>query len=149
MAIIYVIGVVTAYLYNRFMVTISQGVLRDIRNEMFEKMEKLPIRYFDTNTHGDIMSRYTNDVDTLRQMLSQSFPHVISASFSVITVFCSMIYLSLPLTVFVVIFTSLTIVVTKKIASRSSKYFLRQQNSLGKVKFSTVCFPIISIYFRR
>ncbi len=133
MAIIYVIGVVTAYLYNRFMVTISQGVLRDIRNEMFEKMEKLPIRYFDTNTHGDIMSRYTNDVDTLRQMLSQSFPHVISASFSVITVFCSMIYLSLPLTVFVVIFTSLTIVVTKKIASRSSKYFLRQQNSLGKV----------------
>lgn len=133
MASVYLLGVVTAYLYNRFMVGISQGVLRDVRNDMFEHMESLPIRYFDTNTHGDIMSRYTNDVDTLRQMLSQSLPHVISASFSVITVFCSMIYLSPLMTGFVVVFTTLTIVITRLIASKSSKYFLRQQDALGKV----------------
>lgn len=133
MACVYIVGIVTAYLYNRMMVVISQGVLRDIRDEMFAKMEQLPIRYFDTHSHGDIMSRYTNDVDTLRQMLSQSLPHMISAAFSVITIFISMLYLSAPLTLFVIVFTSLMVFITRKIASKSSVYFLSQQNSLGKV----------------
>ena len=133
MAVIYIIGIFTAYLYNRLMVVISQGVLRDIRNEMLRKMQKLPIRYFDTNTHGDIMSRYTNDTDTLRQMISQSLPQIISSIFSIIAIFCSMIYLSPLLTGCVIIFTILTILITKWITSKSSKYFLRQQNSLGRV----------------
>lgn len=133
MACVYIVGIVTAYLYNRMMVVISQGVLRDIRDEMFTKMEQLPIGYFDTHSHGDIMSRYTNDVDTLRQMLSQSLPHMISAAFSVITIFISMLYLSAPLTLFVIVFTSLMVFITRKIASKSSTYFLSQQNSLGKV----------------
>lgn len=133
MVVIYAVGVLTGFLYNRIMVVISQGILKDIRDEMFSKMEKLPIKYFDTNTHGDIMSHYTNDADTLRQLLSQSLPHVISATFSVITVFCSMLYLSIPLTCFVIVFTFITILITKKITSQSSKYFLSQQNSLGRV----------------
>ena len=133
MATIYIIGILAAYLYSRLMAVVSQGVLRDIRNEMFMKMEHLPIRYFDTNTHGDIMSHYTNDTDTLRQMLSQSLPQVITSVFSIITIFCSMIYLSPMLTGFVIIFTLLTLVVTKTITSKSAKYFLKQQYALGKV----------------
>ena len=133
MATIYIIGILAAYLYSRLMAIVSQGVLRDIRNEMFMKMERLPIRYFDTNTHGDIMSHYTNDTDTLRQMLSQSLPQVITSVFSIITIFCSMIYLSPMLTGFVIIFTILTLIVTKTITSKSAKYFLKQQYALGKV----------------
>lgn len=133
MAFIYILGILSSYIYNRLMVVIAQGILRDIRNDMFAKMEKLPIRYFDTNTHGDIMSRYTNDTDTLRQMLSQSLPQVISSVFSIVAIFCSMIYLNIYLTIFVVIFTLFTVVITRSIASKSSKYFLKQQNSLGKV----------------
>ena len=133
MATIYIIGILAAYLYSRLMAVVSQGVLRDIRNEMFMKMERLPIRYFDTNTHGDIMSHYTNDTDTLRQMLSQSLPQVITSVFSIITIFCSMIYLSPMLTGFVIIFTLLTLIVTKTITSKSAKYFLKQQYALGKV----------------
>ncbi len=133
MATIYIVGILAAYLYSRLMAVVSQGVLRDIRNEMFMKMEHLPIRYFDTNTHGDIMSHYTNDTDTLRQMLSQSLPQIITSVFSIITIFCSMIYLSPMLTGFVIIFTLLTLVVTKTITSKSAKYFLKQQYALGKV----------------
>ena len=133
MAIIYVIGIVSTYLYNRIMAVISQGVLKDIRDEMFSKMEKLPIRYFDTHAHGDIMSHYTNDTDTLRQMLSQSLPQIIMSAMTVIVIFCGMLYLSPMLTIFVVIFTILTIMVTKTISSKSSKYFIGQQISLGKV----------------
>ena len=133
MATIYIVGILAAYLYSRLMAVVSQGVLRDIRNEMFMKMEHLPIRYFDTNTHGDIMSHYTNDTDTLRQMLSQSLPQVITSIFSIITIFCSMIYLSPMLTGFVIIFTILTLIVTKTITSKSAKYFLKQQYALGKV----------------
>ena len=133
MATIYIVGILAAYLYSRLMAVVSQGVLRDIRNEMFMKMEHLPIRYFDTNTHGDIMSHYTNDTDTLRQMLSQSLPQVITSVFSIITIFCSMIYLSPMLTGFVIIFTLLTLIVTKTITSKSAKYFLKQQYALGKV----------------
>ena len=133
MAVIYIVGIITGYLYSRIMAIIAQGVLRNIRNEMFEKMEKLPIRYFDTHTHGDIMSTYTNDVDTLEQMISQGLPQAISSVISVIAIFCAMIYLSPILTVLVIIFTGITILTTKKIASKSSKYFISQQHSLGKV----------------
>lgn len=133
MAVIYIVGIITGYLYSRIMAVIAQGVLRNIRNEMFEKMEKLPIRYFDTHTHGDIMSTYTNDVDTLEQMISQGLPQMISSVISVVAIFCAMIYLSPILTVLVIIFTGITILTTKKIASKSSKYFISQQHSLGKV----------------
>ena len=133
MAVIYIVGIITGYLYSRIMAVIAQGVLRNIRNEMFEKMEKLPIRYFDTHTHGDIMSTYTNDVDTLEQMISQGLPQAISSVISVIAIFCAMIYLSPILTVLVILFTGITILTTKKIASKSSKYFISQQHSLGKV----------------
>ena len=133
MAVIYIVGIITGYLYSRIMAVIAQGVLRNIRNEMFEKMEKLPIRYFDTHTHGDIMSTYTNDVDTLEQMISQGLPQMISSVISVIAIFCAMIYLSPILTVLVIIFTGITILTTKRIASKSSKYFISQQHSLGKV----------------
>ena len=133
MAVIYIVGIITGYLYSRIMAVIAQGVLRNIRNEMFEKMEKLPIRYFDTHTHGDIMSTYTNDVDTLEQMISQGLPQAISSVISVIAIFCAMIYLSPILTVLVIMFTGITILTTKKIASKSSQYFISQQHSLGKV----------------
>ena len=133
MAGIYIVGIITGYLYSRMMAVLAQGVLRNIRNEMFEKMEKLPIRYFDTHTHGDIMSTYTNDVDTLEQMISQGLPQMISSAISVIAIFCAMIYLSPILTVFVIVFTGFTILITKKIAGKSSKYFISQQHSLGKV----------------
>ena len=133
MAIIYVVGIVTSYLYNRIMIQISQGVLRDIRDEMFEKMEKLPIRYFDTNTHGDIMSHYTNDTDTLRQMIAQSIPQMINSLITIISIIFAMIYLNRILTIFVLLFSIITIVVTRKIGRKSSKYFILRQNSLGKV----------------
>ena len=133
MALIYIIGIASSYLYNRLMAVISQGVLKDIRDEMFSKMEALPIKYFDTHTHGDIMSHYTNDTDTLRQMISQSFPQIISSVISIIAILCAMIYLSPILTILVLVFTVLTIFVTKNIALKSSKYFINQQDSLGKV----------------
>ena len=133
MALIYIIGIASSYLYNRLMAVISQGVLKDIRDEMFSKMEALPIKYFDTHTHGDIMSHYTNDTDTLRQMISQSFPQIISSVISIIAILCAMIYLSPILTILVLVFTLLTIFVTKNIALKSSKYFINQQDSLGKV----------------
>ena len=133
MCIIYAIGLITGFLYNRIMATISQGVLKDIRDDMFVKMEKLPIKYFDTHSHGDIMSHYTNDTDTLRQMVGKGLPQIISSVFSIIAIFCSMIYLSKILTLFVIVFTLLTLLVTKKITSKSSKYFISQQYSLGKV----------------
>lgn len=133
MATLYALGIIAAYLYNRLMSVVAQGVLRDIRDEMFSKMEKLPIKYFDTHTHGEIMSHYTNDTDTLRQMISQSLPQIISSAISVIAIVCAMIYLSPVLTVFVFIFTFFTVYIIRKIASKSSKYFISQQESLGKV----------------
>ena len=133
MATIYVVGILSSYLYSRIMAIIAQGVLKDIRDEMFSKMEKLPIKYFDTHTHGDIMSHYTNDTDTLRQMISQALPHIISSVISIIAIACALIYLSPILTIFVAIFTILTVFMTKKLAGKSSKYFISQQESLGKV----------------
>ena len=133
MAVIYIIGMITAYIYNRVIAIISQGVLKDIRDEMFEKMEKLPISYFDTHSHGDIMSHYTNDTDTLRQMISQSIPQAIVSTVSIITIVFSMLYLSWVLTIFTIIFSITTVIVTKNISARSAKYFINQQKSLGEL----------------
>ena len=133
LAIVYIFGVISSYLYNRLLADVSQGVLKKIRDEMFNNMESFPISYFDTHTHGEIMSRYTNDTDTLRQMISQSLAQVISSGISIIAIIISMLYLSPVLTVFVLIFTAITIYVTQIISKKSSKYYVNQQESLGKV----------------
>ena len=133
MGVIYLIGAAANYLYNRKMAIVSQSVLKDIRNEMFSKMQTFPISYFDTNTHGDIMSHYTNDTDTLRQMISQSLPSLINSIITIVSVFCAMISISIPLTIFTIIFVFIILNVTRAIAGRSSKYFLKQQQSLGTV----------------
>ena len=132
-AIIFLIGIIASFVYNRLMAVIAQGVLRDVRDEMFEKMQSLPIKYFDTHTHGEIMSHYTNDTDTLRQMISQSLPNLISSSVTIISTMASMIFLSLPLSLFVFAFSIMTIFIVKGIAKKSSKYFVSQQESLAKV----------------
>lgn len=98
-ACFYAVGIISTYLYNRIMVNVTQGTLRDMRDDLFEHMQKLPIKYFDTHAHGDIMSVYTNDIDTLRQMISQSIPQVINSGFTIISVFVSMLILNIPLTI--------------------------------------------------
>ena len=133
MGIIYLIGIVSSYLYNRIMAVISQGVLKDIRDEMFEKMETFPIKYFDTNTHGDIMSHYTNDTDTLREMFGRSLPQLIQSITTIIGAFIGMLIVNIPLTMFIILFLIIMINITKALAGRSSKYFIKQQESLGKV----------------
>ena len=133
LGLIYVVGVISTYVYNRTMAIVSQGVLKTIRDEMFSKMQTFPIKYFDTNTHGDIMSHYTNDADTLREMISRSLPQLITSTVSIIAIFCSMLYVNIPLTIFVLIFVFLMLQVTRKVAGRSSTYFVAQQKSLGKV----------------
>lgn len=132
-AVFYVIGVVSVYLYNWIMVKVTQGVLRNLRNELFEHMETLPIKYFDTHAHGDIMSIYTNDIDTLRQMISQSIPQVINSGFTIVSVFVSMVILNVPLTVVTLIMVGVMIYCTKSAAGQSGKYFLEQQKNLGTV----------------
>ena len=133
LGLIYVVGIISTYIYNRTMAIVSQGVLKTIRDEMFSKMQTFPIRYFDTNTHGDIMSHYTNDADTLREMISRSLSQLITSFVSIIAIFCSMLYVSVPLTIFVLLFVFLMLQVTRKVAGRSSTYFVAQQKSLGKV----------------
>ena len=133
MAIVYLIGVVSTFLYSRLMVTISQGILKEIRDEMFAHMQKLPIKYFDTHTHGDIMSHYTNDTDTLRQMLAQSIPQIFSSIITIVLVFCAMVYTSIYLTIFIVIFVILMMKVVKKVGGNSAKYFVKQQQSIGAI----------------
>ncbi len=133
MACIYLVGIICAFLQNRIMVTISQGIQKSIRDEMFEKMQRLPISYFDRNTHGDIMSRYTNDIDTLRQMLSQSVPQAFSSLITIVAVFVSMCIVSLPLTGFVVVSLVVMMMITGKIAGKSGKFFMAQQNSIAEV----------------
>ena len=98
-AVFYAVGILSTYAYNRIMVTVTQGTLRDMRNELFAHMQKLPIKYFDTHAHGDIMSVYANDIDTLRQMISQSIPQIINSAFTVVSVFVSMVILNIPLTI--------------------------------------------------
>ena len=133
MAAIYLTGMLTTFFYNRIMVTISQGVQKKIRDEMFENMQRLPIKYFDGRTHGDIMSHYTNDIDTLRQMLSQSIPQAFSSVITIVSVFVAMVTTSIYLTIFVIITIALMMLVTGKIAGRSSKYFIGQQKSMAEV----------------
>ena len=133
MAGVYFIGVMATFLFNRLMVNISQGILKRVRDEMFAHMQKLPIKYFDTHTHGDIMSHYTNDTDTLRQMLAQSIPQVFSSVITIVSVFCAMVYTSLYLTIFVLIFIVIMMTVVKKIGGNSSKYFIKQQQSIGAI----------------
>lgn len=132
MAGIYLMGVVSTYIYNRLMVVIAQGTLKEIRDAMFSHMQSLPIKYFDTHTHGDIMSRYTNDTDTLRQMIAQSMPQMFSSVITIVAVFCAMLYTSVWLTLVVLVSLAIMFAVTGKVAGRSSKYFIKQQSSLGK-----------------
>lgn len=133
MAGICLVGVLSGLIFNRIMVVIAQGVLKTIRDDMFAHMQTLPIKYFDTHTHGDIMSHYTNDTDTLRQMISQSIPQTISAIITIISVFVAMLASNVWLTLFVVAFVFLMLFVTKKIAGKSGRYFIKQQESLGTV----------------
>ncbi len=132
-ACFYAVGVLASYLYNRIMINVSQGTMRNIRNDMFNKMEALPIKYFDTHPHGDIMSRYTNDIDTLRQMISQSMPQFLNSAITIVSVLVSMIILSVPLTVTTLIMVAIMLFVTKKATGLSGRYFVSQQKSIGAV----------------
>lgn len=131
MAGIYYIGTVATFLYARIMISVTQGVLKEIRDKMFAHMEKLPIKYFDTHVHGDIMSCYTNDTDTLRQMISQSIPQMMSSSITIVSTFVSMLILSVPLTLLIVLMVVCMVYVVRFIGGRSGMYFIRQQKSLG------------------
>ena len=130
---IFLMGVIATFTYTRLMVYIGQGVLKKVRDDMFEHMQTLPIRYFDQNTNGSIMSLYTNDTDTLRQMISQSIPQALMSFFTIIVTFISMLILSPLLTILAVLIIGLMILVTKKIGGNSGKYFVRQQKSLADV----------------
>lgn len=131
MAGIYYIGTFATFLYARLMVNVTQGTLKRIRDDMFTHMERLPIKYFDTHAHGDIMSCYTNDTDTLRQMISQSIPQMLSSVITIVSTFISMIVLSIPLTLLIIVMVAAMVGVVRKIGSQSGKYFIRQQKDLG------------------
>ena len=132
-AVYYLIGVIAAFVQQKVLISVSQGTIRDMRNEVFSHMQELPIRYFDTHAHGDIMSVYTNDIDTIRQMVSQSIPQMINSVITVVTVFINMLLLSIPLTCLSVLIVIVTFFVSKHFAGYSSRYFLAQQKDLGKV----------------
>ena len=132
-ACFYAVGVIAAYVNTRMMVYVTQGTMRSLRDEIFVHMESLPIKYFDTHAHGDIMSIYTNDIDTLRQMISQSIPQLINSSITIIGVLASMIILNIPLTLLTLVLVGLMLVVTKKATGMSGKYFVKQQKNLGEV----------------
>ena len=130
---LYLVGVLSTFAYNKMMIKISQGTLKAIRDDMFTHMQTLPIRYFDTHTHGDVMSHYTNDTDTLRQFISQALPQFISAVVTIVVVIVSMIVNSIPLTILVLAVTCIMQIVSKKIGGASARYFIRQQITIGKV----------------
>ena len=130
---IYAAGILAAFTFRRLMVNITQGTLNTIRGDMFAHMQRLPIRYFDTHSHGSIMSRYTNDTDTLRQMISESIPQIFSASITIVAVFCAMVYTSVPLTIFTLLTLGVMMFTSGQIGKRSGKYFIRQQNEIGEV----------------
>lgn len=130
---IFVFGIIASFVYNRLMVNIGQGVLKKVRDEMFEHMQTLPISYFDKNTHGSIMSLYTNDTDTLRQMISQAIPQVLMSAFTIVVTFISMVALSPLLTIFAVLMIVVMTFVSRKIGGNSGKYFMKQQMSLAAV----------------
>ena len=133
LACLYLTGILTSLTYNLLMVTVGQGTLKQIRDTMFTKLQNLPIKYFDTNTHGDIMSRFTNDTDTLEEMITRAFPQFIKSLASVIAIVVAMVKLSAPLTIIVLILMTSIFATTKAIVSRSSKFFMNQQQILGKV----------------
>ena len=131
MAVIYVAGIIATFVYNRVIAKISQGVLRDIRNEMFTGMQRLTIKYFDNHTYGEVMSYYTNDADTLREMISRSIPQFISSFISIIAVFCAMLYTSVYLTIMTILFVILMFIVTAKVGGVAGKYFVARQKSIA------------------
>lgn len=132
-AVFYGIGVISTFAYSKIMIYVSQGAIKNLRVELFSHMQDLPIRYFDSHAHGDIMSIYTNDIDTLRQLISQSLPQILNSAITVVSVFVSMVILNIPLTILTIVMVIVTTVVTKKFAGFSSRYFLAQQRDLGKV----------------
>lgn len=132
-AVFYGIGVISTFAYSKIMIYVSQGTIKNLRVELFSHMQDLPIRYFDSHAHGDIMSIYTNDIDTLRQLISQSLPQILNSAITVVSVFVSMVILNIPLTVLTIVMVIVTTIVTKKFAGFSSRYFLAQQRDLGKV----------------
>ena len=131
--VFYGIGVISTFAYSKIMIYVSQGTIKNLRVELFSHMQDLPIRYFDSHAHGDIMSIYTNDIDTLRQLISQSLPQILNSAITVVSVFVSMVILNIPLTILTIVMVIVTTVVTKKFAGFSSRYFLSQQRDLGKV----------------
>jgi ATP-binding cassette subfamily B protein len=133
MGLIYLLGALSTFAYNWLMVNISQGILKDIRDDLFAHMQKLPIKYFDTHTHGDMMSRYTNDTDTLRMLISQSIPQLFNTVITLAAVFCAMVATSIPLTLLVLAVVGFMLFLTGKIGRNSGKYFVRQQKSLGAI----------------
>ena len=132
--VFYVLSLIVSFTFGQFMAIITQGTLKKLREKMFQQMQGLPIKYFDTHNHGDIMSHYTNDIDTLRQMISQSFPQLLISAITVITIFGIMIYYCVWLTIVVLIGVVLMLFITGKIGGGSAKYFFRQQIALGKVE---------------
>ena len=132
-AVIYLIGTVANLIYNRLMVTVAQGTLKTVRDEMFTKMQRLPVRYFDSRTHGDIMSLYTNDTDTLRQMIAQSMAQMISSVFTIVAVFCCMLYISIWLTLVVMVALYVILKIVKYVAGKSGHYFVEQQQTLAEL----------------
>ena len=132
-SIFYLIGALASYIYTRIMVNVSQGTLKNLRDDMFTHMEELPIRYFDTHYHGDIMSTYTNDIDTLRQMISQSMPQFLNSIISIVSVFISMLLLNIPLTLVTLVMVGVTLFATKKIGALSARYFIAQQKDIATV----------------
>ena len=128
-----IVGVLCSYIYNRIMVNVGQGTLKKLRFELFTNMESLPIKYFDTHAHGDIMSVYTNDIDTLRQLISQSIPQVINSTITLVSTFVSMIVLDIPLTIVSVVMVIIMLYVTSKLSELSGRYFVEQQKDIGKV----------------
>lgn len=132
-AVFYGIGVISTFAYSKIMIYVSQGTIKNLRVELFSHMQDLPIRYFDSHAHGDIMSIYTNDIDTLRQLISQSLPQILNSAITVVSVFVSMVILNIPLTILTIVMVIVTTVVTKKFAGFSSRYFLAQQRDLGRV----------------
>ncbi len=133
LVVVLLVGILASYIYNRLMVTISQGTMEKMRDEIFSHMQTLPIKYFDSHSHGDIMSIYTNDVDTMRQVISQTIPNVISSSITIVSTFISMVMLSIPLTITSLFMIAIMMFMAMKIGSKSSRYFVAQQNDLGKL----------------
>lgn len=133
MAVLYLISITAAFVYQRIMIVVSQGILKDVRDSMFAKMQTLPIKFFDTNSHGDIMSLYTNDTDTLRQMISQTMPQMLSSCITIVTVFISMLQNNILMAAITVAMVSVILFITRKITFKSAGYFIDQQRALGDV----------------